>query len=387
VALDKPIEQVAEADLQDLIENKVSERKTVEYKQALSGGSDKERKEFLADVSSFANTSGGHLVYGMKAKKGVPVELCGLDIPDPDSLVSALDNKMRECVKPRMPGVVVWPVSLANGRVAIVIRVPKSFASPHMVTFGGSSRFHARNSNGKYPLDVDEIRAAFLLSERIEERVRQFRLDRVAKIAANETPVQLREGPKVVLHIVPLSALVSRFSIDLSSVLLPSNEVDLRPIGRDVLSCESRFNLDGLVLWYGSRLDGPAYAYTQVFRNGAIETADTSLTAGTPYRLLGDYFERAVMEGLVRYVPSLRHLGVSAPLAVMLSLIGVKGYQIGPHELAQMHGLGRFDREPILVPEVLLESFGADLPALMRPAFDMIWNAAGWARCPYPPGR
>jgi len=165
MSLEKPIEQVVEADLRTLIEDQVSERKTIEYKQALPGKSNGERKEFLADVVSFANASGGHLVYGMKEEGGLPIELCGLDVDDADSIVTALDSSIRTGIKPRIPGVVVWPVRLESGRVAVAIRVPRSFASPHMVTYGGSSRFFARTSNGKEQLDVEQIRAAFLMSD------------------------------------------------------------------------------------------------------------------------------------------------------------------------------------------------------------------------------
>ena len=71
MSLEKPIDQVVEADLRTLIENQVSERKAIDYKQALPGKSDGENKEFLADVSSFANASGGHLIYGMREEGGM----------------------------------------------------------------------------------------------------------------------------------------------------------------------------------------------------------------------------------------------------------------------------------------------------------------------------
>jgi len=90
-------------------------------------------------------------------------------------------------------------------------------------------------------------------------------------------------------------------------------------------------------------------------------------------------------------------------LAVAMSLLGVKGYEITPRgtalmygtgrsdrdvirykaekELApdKMHRIGRFDRDVILVPEVLLESFDADIAHLMKQTFDILWNAGGWA--------
>ena len=64
MSLNKPLDQIEERDLQELLAGQVSEHKTLEYKLALPGNSDSERKEFLADVSSFANAAGGDLIYG-----------------------------------------------------------------------------------------------------------------------------------------------------------------------------------------------------------------------------------------------------------------------------------------------------------------------------------
>jgi hypothetical protein len=55
--IDKPVAQIGIEDLQRLVANKVSEPRSLEYKQALPGGTDSEKKEFLGDVSAFANAS------------------------------------------------------------------------------------------------------------------------------------------------------------------------------------------------------------------------------------------------------------------------------------------------------------------------------------------
>lgn len=70
--IEKNIDRITEEDLQALIDNAVSERKTIEYKRSLSINRDSERKEFLADVSSFANASGGDLIYGITEAGGIP---------------------------------------------------------------------------------------------------------------------------------------------------------------------------------------------------------------------------------------------------------------------------------------------------------------------------
>jgi len=63
-----------------------------------------------------------------------------------------------------------------------VIRIPNSWLSPHRVELQGHNKFYTRGSNGKYPMDVDELRVAFNLSQTIAEKIKNFRIDRVKKI-------------------------------------------------------------------------------------------------------------------------------------------------------------------------------------------------------------
>jgi hypothetical protein len=58
MALSKPLESIKESDPQALVDNQVAEHKTIEHKEALPGNADGDKKEFLVDVSSFANASG-----------------------------------------------------------------------------------------------------------------------------------------------------------------------------------------------------------------------------------------------------------------------------------------------------------------------------------------
>jgi len=382
VPLDVPVEQITESNLRELITNQVSEMKLIEYKQALPGGSEGERKEFLADVSSFANASGGHLVYGMREENGIPVELLGVDSDDPDLLVSALDSRIRDGVRPRIPGVIVHGVALGGGRCAVVVRIPKSFASPHMVTYKGSSRFFSRHSNGKYPLDVEEIRAAFLLSDAISEKIRNFRLDRIAKIRAGETPVPLPDSAKVVLHVIPLGAFSISSTIDLLRASSTTDRLAPTPLNNPHAIGDGRFNYDGYVRYTMSRDEGRASSYLQIFRNGMLETTDTSLLA--PYNgrrsVPSGLFEEATIKALESYVSFLNQLGVAVPLAFSLTLLGVSGYAMAAdHWFARLNPL-TIDPDVILVPTAIYETFDTDVPRLMKTSFDVVWNAAGWAR-------
>ena len=228
--LNKHIEQITKDDLQTLIDNKQVECKTVEYKQALPGNSDKDKKEFLADVSSFANASGGDLIYGITEDKEPPKSLDGLDVENIDQEILRLEHIIRTGIQPRLPAVNISPpIALGDSKIALVIRVPKSWISPHRVIYDGHDKFYSRSSNGKYPLDVGELRIAFNLSETITERIRNFRLDRISKIFANETPVPFYDNAKIVLHIIPIISFNPAQSYDISKMAsYPSN---MPPIG------------------------------------------------------------------------------------------------------------------------------------------------------------
>ena len=159
----KLLDTIVAADLQALIDNEVRESKTIEYKRELPGNADSEKVPFLAAVSSFANTGGGDLLLGVEAEGGLPTAFPGLDIPDLDREKLRLEQIVANGLEPRLPRIDLHPVEVADGQHVVVVRVPKSWTSPHRVK--KNNQFYGRNSAGKYPLDVGELRTAFTLSE------------------------------------------------------------------------------------------------------------------------------------------------------------------------------------------------------------------------------
>ena len=216
--IQKPIPAITKADIDALIENAVREDRTLDYKETLPGRSDGEKYEFLADISSFANASGGDILYGVREKReqgkpsGVPEGAIGLSGIVPDAEILRLQSIIRDGIAPRIANVQIIAVPGFTNDPVLLVRIPKSWASPHIIS-KRDSRFYSRTSAGKYPLDVAEIRSVFALSESLPDKIRRFRDDRVATIVADETPVKFSGASRVLLHLLPIAALepTSRF--------------------------------------------------------------------------------------------------------------------------------------------------------------------------------
>lgn len=374
----KSLDQITEADLQGLVDNKTSEDKSLEYKRDLPNNTDDAKKKFLKAVSSFANASGGYLFYGVEAKEGMPQEPLGISVPNADAEVLRLQDMIRDGVKPRVtPEVSIRCISLQNGNGVIALRIPKSWNSPHMVTHNKDFRFYSRSSNGAYPLDVDELRIAFELSTTVSERIKNFRLDRLSKIIAGETPLGKVQAAVLTLHLIPVSSFASPVNYDLAALLNQSRPI-LIPMGSP-RGWDNFYNFDGVAA-IRCNDKSPSYnSYTQVFRNGITESACfIGLKNQTGENIIGSFsYEKATLQSLSECLELQKHLGIQPPILVMFSLLHVSGYQLHISEFSYSRNNVPIDRDSLIIPEVLIDDFNCNTGKVMKPAFDMVWNAAG----------
>ncbi len=191
------IDQISSEHVTSLLIDKVTERKTLEYKERLPEGSDGAKKEFLADVCSFANASGGDIVYGITDERdadgkptGIPESITGVLDENVSGVCTRLEAMVRSGISPRIPSVQAKAVEIPGQGSVVLLRIGRSWIGPHMVTYGGTSRFYSRHSTGKYQLDVQEIGQAFAEQKSLGEELRNWRSDRVARLLS-EGPVRL----------------------------------------------------------------------------------------------------------------------------------------------------------------------------------------------------
>ncbi len=370
----REIAKTTAADIDSLVAEQATESAYLEFKRDLPVTDNSAKNEFVADVSAFANSSGGDIVYGIDEVDG----RAGRIVPfttDADFEARRLQDILLNNVEPRLPGVQVQAVTVSGGNV-MVVRIPQSWAGPHRVKT--NQHFYIRDNGRKRQLDVPEIRGLFLRSADQGKQVRDFRTERLGRILAGELPARLVGGSVVVLHLVPADAALNLMSVD---PVLYQSERQLPLLS--AIGGQSRLNIDGALQVRNVGEDGRAHGYSQFFRNGFFE-ATKILTSGqsdVSPSLPSYRFEDEVIELLKRFRRELMFLGAGLDLTAMLSLTRANEVRFGVdrNRFDLDDHQGCFDRATLLIPDVQIKGELAGEAAL-RPLFDLLWQAAGLER-------
>jgi hypothetical protein len=377
--LDTPLDRITEEHLGTLIASGARESLVIDYKRTTYGGADSDHAEFLADVSSFANTLGGDLVIGMDAQKGVPQSLTPV-ATDVDKELLRLEAMARTGLEPRLPGVSVRAVPVVAGGHVIVIRARRSFGGPHRVVYKNRNRFWARASSGKYEPNVEELRRLFNDLPQMAARLRDFRTDRLVQIAAGNTPSPVGVGAKLVIHIIAVPAFTDGRLTDLIAAVAKSGHVPLPP-GNPNGANQEAVNLEVYLNFFS--VAGARCRYAQLFRSGAIEgVVDLSIDEDGSSYFLGSDVANKIVGGVEQYLDTLRSLDAGDPIYCFISICNAKGtrmrYRGGDGLYYQTQPfMGDF----VSLPETLLDEALDGVPALLRPSLNTLWNAYGFAQC------
>ncbi len=366
-----------EEELRALVGSGVGNALGVAFRPYLPQQTDAGTLEFLSDVASFANGPGGEILYGATAIANEPVGLRGFDMRVVLDALTWAEDAIAAGISPRVIGVKFRVVELPKQKALLALSVPKSWAGPHLVSFHDANQFYSRNQQGKYLLNVAELRAAFLLSESLRDKLKNFRLERMNAITNRSLTVQLSAAPKTVLHVVPLCAFAPGFRIDLQKVAA-MEPAAIRPM--QARGLVTHFNYDGMVSF--SSQEKYAYSYLQVFRNGCLEAGETlmlELRDGRKY-IPGVAFEKEIIQCGERMVALLRQLEVNPPYVVMLSFLGVRGYSMFIGSMRWQSNAHQIERDDLYLDDVIVEDPAQDFSRIIRPAFDQVWNSCGWAK-------
>lgn len=373
-----------EQDLLKLIGTQ--ENRELDFKQTLKldEKSDADTLELCRDVSAFANTIGGKIIYGMEEEKLIATELVGIPIDDLDSFVQKIENKIKDKIEPRLPGFNILPIELTNSKYAVVINVAKSWLGPHGFTKDKGWRFYVRGSSQTNIVSIDQLRDLFAQSNQLIDRVRDFRNKRISMILADALSINFNKelASKLVIHIIPTISFNPAYSIDFEKFESMKNK--LSPIFRDSGSY-SRFNFDGYLTydihWVGAGVSN----YLQVFRNGIIETVDSQYinheNPNQNFYISLDELESGIKNTVRRIAEFYSSLEINSPAFVIISILNAKGKKCVSrrHRLA-FPSQNAIDRDHLPFPEVLVEMNEQGIDKKLEDIFLPIWHSFGFTK-------
>lgn len=388
----KSLDEIKDETILGLICNQ-AEDDHIEYKQEFVK-SDKDKAELLKDVSAFANSGGGDIIYGMAEVDGIASKVFPIDSSRMDDEKNRIHQILDAGITPRIPNVVPRPIEVEPGKSVMVVRIPPSHIGPHQVTAGHSYKFHGRNTAGTYVIEVDELRDKILRQASLPERMREFRRNRVelVKNSPADAPLLILREEKLIVHFMPLKTFgtVGEVNADeFATNMAARNAVQNSglPVRSTNVGLTNRPNIDGYVFLSGMGTAMYPF-YVQVFRDGSVEFVDTTAFATlTDEKIFGPKPVEQNLFHCYRFVRAIYDaLKVTGRIHIFMSLVGLREYsmvlptQFMPRDLEMVGHSTAIGQDPALFSEVVVEDMHEEPQVALRPLIEHLWHAAAWDR-------
>lgn len=174
-----------EDDILSFIDECEKENLFLDYKAcAALARHENKKNEVSKDVSSFANSAGGTIIYGVNENGHVPTSI-DVGYNPTDITKEWLEQVINSRIQPRIEGLIINQVELNKtnpGNVIYVVYIPESKRAPHMAS---DKRFYKRFNFQSVPMEEYEIRDVIN---------RMIVPDIIISITAKETKLQFPEG-------------------------------------------------------------------------------------------------------------------------------------------------------------------------------------------------
>jgi hypothetical protein len=179
VFVERPLEEISDADIGRLVTEKVAERQYLDFKLTFDHGSDDDREKLLRHVASLANGIGGCLIVGIRDDgHGRAQRFEGMHghraESRAESMVKSIRSSCRRWIEPPISGLEVARRQI-DDHFVVLVRIPRSGRTPHMLKLRDATEFWTRYEDGKVQMTRHEIAEAFLSDETTMRLIRQRR--------------------------------------------------------------------------------------------------------------------------------------------------------------------------------------------------------------------
>ena len=380
------MENITLDDIQTLIENSVCENKNLDYKRELHIDTDSDKKEFLADISSFANSNGGDIIFGIEedSAEKIPTKIVGIHYENDDVLVRKLEDFIRQSIQPIILNIEYKVIEIVNNKCILIIRIPQSLIAPHRVEYKGYNKFFTRNNKGKYQMDVNELRLSFNSGIDLEKRIEDFKMSRYYEILSNKYNKLIADSPIFVIHYIPLSSLNDTTRLSINDIRQAMNKANSMALG---YGYSKRITLDGIAMDYK---ENERSSFALYKNNGIIEKATTNfykkeytVTSIHPNPVIDMINEYQILNKVISDFNEVKEyyitVGINAPIIITCAILNAQGFTIPTRDWYEI--LGRIDRDVLLIDNLYVENLNDKTELILKPLFDAIYNACGYESC------
>jgi hypothetical protein len=369
----KKLSDLQTEDFQRLVNDRVQECDTLEYKRDMYGNSDAANREMLRDITSMANHRGGYLLIGIDENdEGIPTGIVGIEA---GSHVERITSCCLDNVDKRIVGLEVRDVPLSNGRVVIIISIPESINAPHIITHTGLNQFWKRHGRQKDKMTVDEIGEAFDKRLSNLNRIDRLLFTRKAEILediGDKTFMIISAAPRYLRN----EAIFNSRDENLRNLI--SQPPRLQQVSSGI-SCGRPYpTINGLRADSHtpySRMDIPVTMYIEVFASGYTEFGvlierDNSL--GIVIRSL---VEPPLIVDFMGFVQSVyeQYLPFS-PLVIFFSILNAKGVWLVTSNHTERESREKWERQHLELGEFYVDNISEERKLLTKEICDRLWQ-------------
>lgn len=375
------IHKLKQEHIEHLISARIPESLRLDYKETLDLNSKSDRKEVAKDISSFANTAGGRILWGIKEDKmgedGIPDVITALY---DESLTRRLEDIVLSSIHPR-PRFRLAHIPIADGGFVLAMEVYASDYDLHMVDAYGDNRFYKRSEKRSVVMSEPEIRERYIRLAQERGAIE----DRIEHIAEDQFSLRCVEGQSIL--VVPVFGRPGMFNPKLFDILKVRRELNFDPEHHGPLFDYMKITDKGYCSWLP--YDGPpesASYYVQLQRDGIFHNADNGCFFSPDknvHRFLTFVVCREILWSLKLANYLLEASGYWGPVRVF--------YRLVSHYERTVVSLDPFEFPTATLPVGTFnarswyntsEGFGSEL-AILNELLDQIWQFFGRRECPW----
>lgn len=154
-------------DIQGLIDNKIKESINLDYKKEL----DKYNDEIAKDISAFANTSGGRIIYGIEEINNLPTLMNWIGSK---GVRERIESVILTNIQPKLKEYDIYSIENPenHSQAILVVDIPESPDAPHMA----NNRYYIRRKFISEPMEDLEVKNAIFrkgLRKALENEINQ----------------------------------------------------------------------------------------------------------------------------------------------------------------------------------------------------------------------